>query len=88
MDQVQRRVAKERLTAEIEGVNTVIAEEGQVVPLAYAHLVPDSKSVPLGGDAEPTRSTSARRAAAESGRPDDAEGADKPKRSTGSKEKS
>lgn len=58
-----RRVATETVTADIDGVTTVVAEKGQVVPLAYEHLVPEGKAAPLDVD-RPTRSTSNRRAAA------------------------
>lgn len=57
-----RRVATEQHTAVIDGINTVVAEAGQVIPVAYDHLVPDHKAEPV----EPTasRSTTGRRAAA------------------------
>lgn len=57
-----RRVATETVTADIDGVNTVVAEAGQVVPLGYDHLVPDSKAEPVTPGV--TRSTAGRRAAA------------------------
>lgn len=59
---VQRRVATEEHVADIDGVRTVVAEPGQLVPLAYEHLVPDDKTEPVAPDG--TRSTTGRRVAA------------------------
>ena len=62
----ERRIATETIEHEIDGVNTVIAQDGQVVDLAFAHLVPKSKTRGVGDDDTTyvdTRSTSARRRA-------------------------
>lgn len=63
MENAQRVVATETVTAKIDGINTVVAEAGQPVPVGYEHLVPESKKKPLGAAAA-SRSTSGRRAAA------------------------
>lgn len=60
---VQRRAATERVEVKIDGVNTIVAEPGQPVPLAYDHLVPDDKATPM--DPAPSRSTTGRRQAAD-----------------------
>lgn len=62
MELQQRRIATEQVVAEIDGINTVVAEPGLPVPLAYDHLVPDNKTTTTG--VGPTRSTAGRRAAA------------------------
>ncbi len=60
---ITRRIATDRIEADINGVNTVVAEPGQVVPLAYEHLVPEDKAEPLATGRD-TRSTSDRAALA------------------------
>lgn len=83
MNSPPRRVATETVTANIDGVNTVVAEAGQVVPLAYDHLVPDDKTTPLEpGTQEPTRSTSTRRTAAAAREDKTADDSSKSRRST------
>lgn len=57
------RIATETVVEDIDGVQTVIAQEGQPVPLAFAHLVPDELTVASEQDYIETRSTSGRRAA-------------------------
>lgn len=58
------RIATETIEHDIDGVNTVIAQEGQPVPRAFAHLVPDEATV---AESDPayinSRSTTARRRA-------------------------
>lgn len=63
MSPVQRRAATERVEVKIDGVNTVVAEPGQPVPLAYEHLVSDDQAVPM--DPVASRSTTGRRASAD-----------------------
>lgn len=64
------RIAKETITHKVDGINTVIAEAGQPIPIAFEHLVPDNKSEPLTPGVT-DRSTSARRAAAQNANPGD-----------------
>lgn len=57
------RIATETIEHDIDGVNTVIAQEGQPVPRAFAHLVPDEVTVAGEQEYIESRSTTARRAA-------------------------
>lgn len=57
------RIATETIEHEIDGVNTVIAQEGQPVPLAFAHLVDDDLTVASEQEYIQTRSTTGRRRA-------------------------
>lgn len=61
---MNRRIATERVEAEVDGVNTVVAEPGQPVPLAYEHLVGDDQATPL-DPIEASRSTAGRRRVAD-----------------------
>ncbi|MEJ7824903.1 MAG: hypothetical protein WKF48_05715 [Solirubrobacteraceae bacterium] len=49
---IHRRRALEQHVELIDGINTVVAEAGQVIPAAYDHLVPDHKAEFL--DPQPT----------------------------------